>query len=56
MIGVMNSLWYIPLGNAMCISSPATLPSAAPILNTGIKLPLGTGIVDAIIEKTNCKN
>jgi hypothetical protein len=28
-------------------------PKEAPILNTGMKLPDGTGIVEATIEKTN---
>jgi len=26
-----------------------------PILNTGIKIPEGTGIVEVMIEKKNCK-
>lgn len=40
----------------MCINSPMILPNAAPILNTGMKLPLGTGIVEHIIEARNWKN
>lgn len=39
-----------------CIPSPTILPSEAPILKTGIKIPDGTGMVDVIIEKKNCKN
>lgn len=39
----------------MCIHSPTTRPKAAPILNTGMKLPLGTGIVELIMENMNCK-
>jgi len=35
------------------MSSPIIRPNAAPVLNTGIKLPDGIGIVDAIIENTN---
>lgn len=36
-----------------CIPSPTILPSDAPILNTGMKIPEGTGMVDVIIEKKN---
>jgi hypothetical protein len=35
--------------------SPTSLPSAAPILNTGMKIPLGTGIVDVMIDAKNYK-
>lgn len=37
------------------MDSPTKRPNAAPILNTGIKIPDGTGIVEANIEKKNCK-
>lgn len=46
---------YQPVGYHMCISSPTSLPKAAPMLKTGMKLPLGTGIVELMIEKMNCK-
>lgn len=39
----------------MCNNSPIIRPKAAPTLNTGMKLPEGTGIVDEIIENTNCR-
>lgn len=45
-----------PVGNHMCISSPTILPNPAPILNTGMKLPLGTGIVELMIENMNWKS
>lgn len=45
----------LPRGNQRCISSPAILPRAAPALNTGMKLPQGIGMEDAIIENINWK-
>jgi len=53
MIGVMNFPCLTPYGNHRCMSSPTIRPIAAPVLNTGIKLPDGIGMVDAIMEKTN---
>lgn len=41
----------MPSGKYRCNASPTIRPRAAPILNTGINIPDGTGIVDAIIEK-----
>lgn len=49
----MNFPCLTPLGNHKCISSPTIRPNAAPVLNTGMKLPDGIGMVDAIIENTN---
>lgn len=42
-----------PSGNHMCIASPIMRPKAAPILNTGIKLPDGTGNVEASTVRKN---
>ena len=42
-----------PSGNHRCIASPIMRPKAAPILNTGIKLPDGTGNVEANTVKKN---
>ena len=42
-----------PSGNHKCIASPTMRPNAAPILNTGIRLPDGTGSVDARIVSRN---
>ncbi len=54
MIGDNLPPYRTPLGNQRCIPSPTNLPIAAPILNTGINIPDGTGIVEATIEKKNC--
>lgn len=35
------------------MASPTALPNAAPILNTGMKIPDGTGTVELMIEKMN---
>jgi hypothetical protein len=35
------------------MSSPIIRPNAAPVLKTGMKLPDGIGMVDAIMENTN---
>ncbi len=42
-----------PSGNQRCIASPMIRPKAAPILKMGIKLPEGTGKVDANTVKKN---
>lgn len=55
MIGDNLPPYRTPLGNHRCIPSPINLPRAAPILNTGMKIPDGTGIVEATIEKKNWK-
>lgn len=55
MMGVLNFPWRTPWGKDRWISSPTTLPNAAPILNTGIKLPDGTGIVEHTMEKNHWK-
>lgn len=52
-MGVMNFPCLTPYGNQECMSSPTIRPNAAPVLNTGMKLPDGTGMVDAIMENTN---
>jgi hypothetical protein len=49
----MSPPYLMPAGNHQCISSPTHLPNAAPILNTGMKLPEGTGIVEPMMEKMN---
>jgi len=54
MIGVINFPCLTPHGNHRCMSSPTIRPNAAPVLNTGMKLPDGIGMVDAIMENTNC--
>lgn len=54
-IGDNRPPYRTPFGNHKCILSPTIRPIAAPILKTGIKIPDGTGIVDAIIENMNCK-
>jgi len=41
------------VGNQRAIASPTALPSAAPILNTGMKIPDGTGTVELMMEKMN---
>jgi hypothetical protein len=43
----------IPSFQYKLIPSPTNLPNAAPILKTGMKIPLGTGIVEVMIEKKN---
>lgn len=43
--------YLMPSGKYKCIASPTIRPKAAPILNTGMNIPDGTGTVDAIIEK-----
>lgn len=53
MIGESFPPYRTPFGNHKCIDSPMIRPKAAPILNTGINIPDGTGIVDAIMEKKN---
>jgi hypothetical protein len=53
MMGAMSPPYLMPAGNHQCISSPTHLPNAAPILNTGMKLPEGTGIVEPMMEKMN---
>lgn len=45
--------YRMPNGKYKCNASPTIRPRAAPILNTGINIPDGTGMVEAIIEKTN---
>lgn len=52
-MGESRPPYRTPNGNHKCMPSPTIRPRAAPILNTGIKIPDGTGIVDAIIEKKN---
>lgn len=42
-----------PSGNHKCMASPMMRPNAAPILKMGIKLPEGTGNVDANTVKKN---
>jgi hypothetical protein len=42
-----------PSGNQRCIASPMMRPNAAPILKIGIKLPDGTGRVEAKTVKKN---
>lgn len=49
----MRPPYRIPNGKYKCKASPTIRPIDAPILNTGINIPLGTGIVEPIIEKTN---
>jgi len=44
-----------PSGNQSCIASPIIRPKAAPILKIGIKLPDGTGNVEANKVRKNCK-
>ena len=44
-----------PSGNQRCMASPMIRPKAAPILKIGIKLPDGTGRVEAKTVKKNCK-
>lgn len=39
----------------MCMTSPKARPMPAPILKTGMNDPDGTGMVDAIMEKTKVK-
>ena len=39
----------------MARSSPTRRPKAAPILNTGMKMPEGTGSVDATTDMQNCR-
>ena len=56
--GRMGEMWppYLtPCGNHMARSSPTRRPNAAPILNTGIKMPDGTGSVDATTDMQNCR-
>lgn len=53
MIGEMCPPYRTPYGKYKCNASPTIRPSAAPILNTGMKIPDGTGTVDAMIEKMN---
>jgi hypothetical protein len=53
MIGVTICPYLTPYGNIICIISPKIRPIPAPILNTGMKLPEGTGIVEPIMEKMN---
>lgn len=54
-MGVMMPPYLTPCGNCRAMASPTTLPSAAPILKTGMKIPDGTGTVELIIEKMNWK-
>jgi len=42
-----------PSGNQRCIASPIRRPNAAPVLKMGIKLPEGTGNVDAKMVSNN---
>lgn len=49
----MTPPYLTPLGNHKAIASPTARPRAAPILNTGMKIPDGTGIVELIMEKIN---
>lgn len=49
----MRPPYRTPYGKYKCNASPIILPNAAPILNTGINIPDGTGIVDAMIENIN---
>lgn len=43
----------IPSGNHKCMASPIIRPKAAPILKIGIRLPVGTGKVEAIMFRKN---
>lgn len=52
----MRPPYRMPNGKYKCKASPTIRPIDAPILNTGMNIPLGTGIVEPIIEKTNWKN
>lgn len=54
MIWAILPPYRTPYGKYKCKASPTIRPNAAPILNTGINIPDGTGMVDAIIEKMNC--
>ena len=45
-----------PSGNQRCMASPMMRPNAAPILKIRIRLPDGTGRVEAKTVKKNCKN
>lgn len=46
----------IPSGNQRCIASPMIRPKAAPILKIGMRLPDGTGRVEAKTVRKNYKN
>lgn len=51
---LLREYWEnLPRGNQRCINSPTILPNPAPILNTGMKIPLGAGTVEEIIEVEN---
>lgn len=45
----------IPSGNQRCIASPMIRPKAAPILKIGMRLPDGTGRVEAKTVRKNCE-
>lgn len=53
MIFVICPLYRTPRGNQVAISSPMIRPIAAPVRKFGMKLPLGIGSEEQIIEKTN---
>jgi hypothetical protein len=44
----------MPSGNHRYMASPIILPKAAPTLKMGMRLPVGTGKVEAMILKKNC--
>lgn len=52
-MGVIIPPYRTPCGNHRAIASPTVLPSAAPILKTGMKMPDGTGTVELMMEKMN---
>ncbi len=52
-IGDITGPVRIPSGNHKYIASPTILPKAAPILKIGIRLPVGTGNVEASTFKKN---
>ena len=52
----MTDPMRMPSGNQRCMASPMIRPKAAPILNIGMRLPDGTGRVEAKTVRKNCKN
>jgi len=53
MMGDSRPPYRTPCGNVTAMNSPTSRPKPAPILKTGINMPEGTGIVEAIMENMN---
>ena len=49
----MTDPMRMPSGNQRCMASPMIRPKAAPILNIGMRLPDGTGRVEAKTVRKN---